>query len=134
MLYKNIKKVKVAYNNSLMRRCMRPLRNSASEMFVNLYILSFDEMLRIFTFGLMSRVLVSNNVLISCIYNTPCCLYSNIWTWWDSLLHSNRANSKSAYFTSIDFYHISYYLFTCDVNIIYTIILLMVIIQCNFFL
>ena len=40
-----------------------------------------------FTFGFMSRVIVSNNVLISNIYNSPCRLYSNIWSWWDSLLH-----------------------------------------------
>ena len=41
-----------------------PWRNSASKMFVNLSIRSFDEMLRIFTFGFMSKVIVSNNVLI----------------------------------------------------------------------
>ena len=61
-------------------------------MFVNINIRSFDEMLRIFTFGFMSRVIVSNNVLISstCIYNSPCRQYSNIWSWWDSLFHINR--------------------------------------------
>ena len=71
-----------------------PWRNSASEMFVNLNIHSFDEMLRIFTFGFMSRVIVSNNMLIglSNIYNSPCRLYSNNWCWWDSLLHINRVN------------------------------------------
>ena len=31
-----------------------------------------------FTFGFMSRVIVSNNVPISNIYNLPCRLYSNI--------------------------------------------------------
>ena len=69
-----------------------PWRNSASEMFVNLNIHSFDEMLRIFTFGFMSRVIVSNNLLISNIYNSPCRLYLNIWSWWDRLLHINRVN------------------------------------------
>ena len=69
-----------------------PWRNSASEMFVNLNIHSFDEMLRIFTFGFMSRVIVSNNLLISNIYNSSCRLYSNIWSWLDSLLHINRVN------------------------------------------
>ena len=60
-----LKKLKIAYNRS--RRFMRlPWRNSASEMFVNVY--SFDEMLRIFTFGFMSRVSVSNNQFISSIY------------------------------------------------------------------
>ena len=79
-----LKKLKVAYNNSL-RRFMRqlPWCNSASEMFVNLNIRSFDKMLRIFTFGFMSRVIVSNNVLISNIYNSLCRLYSNIWSLWD---------------------------------------------------
>ena len=85
-----LKKLKVAYNNSLRRFMRLPWRNSASEMFVNLNIRSFDEMLRIFTFGFMSRVIVSNNLLISNIYNSPCRLYSNIWSWWDSLLHINR--------------------------------------------
>ena len=69
-----------------------PWRNSASEMFVNLSINSFNEMLRIFTFGFMSRVIVSNILLISNIYNSPCRLYFNIWTWWDNLLHINRVN------------------------------------------
>ena len=76
-----LKKLKIAYNNSLRRFMRLPWRNSASEMFVNLNIYSFDEMLRIFTFGFMSRVSVSYNQFISSIYNSPCSLYSNIWTW-----------------------------------------------------
>ena len=55
-----------------------PWRNSASGMFVKLNIRSFDEMLRIFTFGFMSRVIVSNDVLISISYNSPCRLYSKM--------------------------------------------------------
>ena len=92
---KRLKKLKVAYNNSLCRFMRLPWRNSASEMFVNLNIRSMDEMLRIFTFGFMSRVIASNNLLIYSIYNSPCRLYSNIWYWWDSLfplLHINRVN------------------------------------------
>ena len=56
-----------------------PWLNSASEMFVNLNIRSFDEMLGIFTFGFMS-IYVSNNVLISHMYNSPCRLYLKIWS------------------------------------------------------
>ena len=96
-----LKKLKIAYNS--LRRFMKivfffvfffklPWRNSASEMFVNLNIYSFDEMLRKFTFGFMSRVSVSNNLFISSINNSPCRLYSNIWTGWDNLLHINRVN------------------------------------------
>ena len=40
-----LKKLKIAYNNSLRRFMRLPWRNSASEMFVNLNIYSFDEML-----------------------------------------------------------------------------------------
>ena len=66
-----LKKLKIAYNNSLRRFMRLAWRNSASEMFVNLNIYSFDKMLRIFTFGFMSRVGVSNNQFISSIYNSP---------------------------------------------------------------
>ena len=76
----DLKKLKVAYNNSLGRFMKLPWRNSDSEVFVNLNIRSFDEMLRAFTFGFMSRVIVLNNVHISNIYNSSCRLYSIIWT------------------------------------------------------
>ena len=41
-----LKKLKIAYNNSLRRFVFLPWRNSATEMFVNLGIHSLDEMLR----------------------------------------------------------------------------------------
>ena len=44
------KKLKVAYNNSLRRFMGLPWRNNASEMFVNLNIRSFGELLRMFVF------------------------------------------------------------------------------------
>ena len=49
----SMKKLKVAYNNGLKRLINLPKYNSASEMFVNLNILSFGEQLRksIFSFG-----------------------------------------------------------------------------------
>ena len=45
-----LKKLRVANNNSLRRFMGLPWRNSASEMFVNLNIRSFDELLRMFVF------------------------------------------------------------------------------------
>ena len=42
--------IKIAYNNSLRRLLGLPKYNSASEMFVNLGILSFGELLRKFIF------------------------------------------------------------------------------------
>ena len=59
-----LKKLKVAYNNSLRRFMILPWRNSASEMFANLGIPSFDELLRIFVFGFRSRIIVSTNLFI----------------------------------------------------------------------
>ena len=41
-----LKKLKVAYNNSLKQFMGLPWHNSASEMFVGLNITSFDEMLQ----------------------------------------------------------------------------------------
>ena len=47
-----MKKLKVAYNNSL----SLPTYNSASEMFAVLNIPSFGELLRKFAFSLMTRI------------------------------------------------------------------------------
>ena len=54
-----MKKLKIAYNNSLRRFMFLPWRNSATELFVNLGIHSFDEMLIIFVFSFRSRVTAS---------------------------------------------------------------------------
>ena len=57
-----LKIMKIAYNNSLRRFMILPWRNSASEMFANLSIPSFDELLRIFVFGFRSSIIVSINL------------------------------------------------------------------------
>ena len=62
--------MKIAYNNSLQRFMILPWRNSASEMFANQSIPLFDELLRIFVFRFRSRIIVSNNLFISSIYNS----------------------------------------------------------------
>ena len=64
-----LKKLKVAYNNSLRRFMGLPWYNSASEMFVNLNMKSFGEMLRCFVYSFRSRIMISGNLmLICCIY------------------------------------------------------------------
>ena len=50
-------KLKIAYNNSLRRLLGLPKYNSASEMFVNLGILSFGELLRKFVFSLKCLII-----------------------------------------------------------------------------
>ena len=82
-----LKKLKIAYNNSLRRFMFLPRRNSATEMFVNLGIHSFDEMLRIFVSSFCFRVTASHNQLICILCSASCSVYSKLWAWWNSLLH-----------------------------------------------
>ena len=82
-----LKKLKSAYN-SLRRFMFLPWRNSATEMFANLGIHTFDEMFRIFFFR--SRVTASHNQLIFGLCTAHCSvgLYAKLWAWWNSLLHN----------------------------------------------
>ena len=63
-------KLKIAYNNSLRKLLGLPKYNSASEMFVNLGILSFGELLRKFVFSLKTQISVSHNSCLQSIYNS----------------------------------------------------------------
>ena len=56
---------KATYNNSLKKILNLPKYNSASEMFVNLNIPSFDELLRKFVFSFSSRIQDSGNSLVN---------------------------------------------------------------------
>ena len=80
-----MKKIKIAYNNSLSRLLALP-KHSASEIFVNLNILSFGELLRKFVYSFQSRLIISDNILLSGIFNSPTPLYSPIWAWWHTIL------------------------------------------------
>ena len=61
-------KLKVAYNNSLRRFICLPWHYSASEMFVNLNIKSFGELLRFLLYGFRSRIIISRNFMLSSIF------------------------------------------------------------------
>ena len=74
-----LKKLKVAYNNSLRRFMGLPWHNSDGEMFVNLNIKSFGEMLRSFVYSFRSRIMISGNLMLIGIYHSPCIIYSNLW-------------------------------------------------------
>ena len=80
-------KLKVAYNNSLRRFMGLPWHNSASEMFVNLNIKSFRELLRVVVHGFRSRIIISKNFMLSSICNSSCSIYSKLWAWWRTLLY-----------------------------------------------
>ena len=73
------KRLKITYNNSLRRFMFVPCRNSATEMFVNLGINSFDEMLRIYIFGFRSRVTTSYNQLLPSLCSAHCSVHSELW-------------------------------------------------------
>ena len=79
-------KLKIAYNNSLRRLLGLPKYNSASEMFVNLGILSFGELLKKIVFSLKTQISVSHISCLQSIYNSEIPLFSKIWAWWDVIL------------------------------------------------
>ena len=72
-------KLKIAYNNTLRRLLGLPKYNSTSEMFVNLKILSFGELLKKYVFSLKTQISVSHNSCLQNIYNSEIPLFSKIW-------------------------------------------------------
>ena len=67
-----MKKLIVAYNNSLRRLLCLTCYNSASDMFVNLNIPSFRESLRKYVYSFRNRLEISDNVIIL-ITSASCC-------------------------------------------------------------
>ena len=84
-----LEKLKVAYNNNLRLFMGLPWHNSATEMFVNLNIKSFGEMLWCFVYGLRSWIMISGNLMLIGIYKSPCIIHSKLWAWWRILLSVN---------------------------------------------
>ena len=83
-----MKKLKIAYNNGLRRLLNLPKYNSASEMFVNLNIPSFGELLRKFVFNFKSRIMNSDKLLVNGIERSATPLFSKIWAWWSDILNN----------------------------------------------
>ena len=65
----------IAYNNGLRRLLNLPKYNSASEMFVNLNIPSFNELLQKFVFSFKTRIVESDNETIISLWHT--CILCN---------------------------------------------------------
>ena len=84
-----MKKLKIAYNNGLRRLLNLPKYNSASEMFVNLNIPSFNELLRKFVFSFKTRIIESDNSLVNGIVTSTISLFSSIWVWWSDILDTH---------------------------------------------
>ena len=71
-----MKKIKIAYNNSIRRLFFLPKHNSASEMCVNLNIMSFGELLRKYVYSFRFRLGASLNCIIDNIYSSNVPLHS----------------------------------------------------------
>ena len=84
----SMRKLKIAYNNGLRMILNLPKYNSPSEMFVNLNIPSFDELLRKFVYSFMSRIQDSCNSLVKSIVKSSVSLFSKIWAWWSDILNT----------------------------------------------
>ena len=82
-----MKKLKIIYNNGLRRLLNLPKYNSASEMFVNLNIPSFGELLPKFVFSFKSRIKNSDKILVNGIVKSATPLFSKIWAWWSDILN-----------------------------------------------
>ena len=81
-----MKTIKIAYNNSTRRLFFLPKHNSASEMCVNLIIMSFGELLRKYVYSFRSRLGASLKCIIDNIYSSNVLLHSDICAWWHSNL------------------------------------------------
>ena len=82
----SMKELKIAYNKGLRRLLNLPKYNSASEIFVNLNILSFGEQLRKSVFSFRKRIINSDNSLVHDIVNSAAPLFSKISAWWSNIL------------------------------------------------
>ena len=69
------KKLQIVYNNGFKRLLNLPKYNSASEMFVNLSIPSFGELLPKFVFNFKSRIIYSDNLLVNGIVRSATPLF-----------------------------------------------------------
>ena len=85
----SMNKLKIAYNNGLRKLLNLPKYNSASEMFVNLNIPSFGELLRKFAFKFKIRIIESDNSLVNNNVTSTIPLFSSIWAWWCDILDTH---------------------------------------------
>ena len=84
----SMRNLKIAYKNSLRRILNLPKYNSVSEMFVNLKIPSFDELLQKFVYSFKSRIQDSCISLVNGIVKSSVPLFSKIWVWWSDILNT----------------------------------------------
>ena len=59
------------------------------QMFVNLNIPSFNELLRKFVFSFKTKIIESDNSLVNGIVTSTISLFSSIWAWWSDILDTH---------------------------------------------
>ena len=84
-----MKKLKIVYNNGPRGLLNLPKYSSASEMFVNLNIPSFSELLLKFVFSFKTRNVESDNSLGNGIVTSTIPLFSLIWAEWSDNLDTH---------------------------------------------
>ena len=72
-----MRRLRIAYNNSLRTLFGMPKHNSASGMFVRLNIKSFGELLRVMSTA--SRLQCSKNYILSSVSESTVSINCNIW-------------------------------------------------------
>ena len=83
-----LRKLKSAYNNGLMWILNLPEYNIAPEMFMDINIPSFDELLRKIVYSFKSTIQESGNSLVSGIVKSSVPLFSKIWARWSEILNT----------------------------------------------
>ena len=73
-----MRKLRIVYNNSLRKLLGIPKYNSASEMFVQLNIKSFGELLRKYVFSFIDRFTLSDNSILVSICDSSVPVFSKI--------------------------------------------------------
>ena len=73
-----MRKLRIAYNNSIRMLLGIPKYNSASEMFVQLNIKSVGELLRKFVFCFINRLTLSDNTMLVSICDSSVLIFSKI--------------------------------------------------------
>ncbi len=84
----NINKIRVAYNNVIRKLLGYSRRDSASAMYVNNRIDSFDCRLRKIIYKFEQRLYACDNDIVQCLNNNRWVRNNYMWKKWDSLLYN----------------------------------------------
>lgn len=83
-----INKIRVAYNNVFRKLLGHRRRDSASSMFVNNRINTFECTLRKMCFKFRNRLYACNNIIVLCLNDNSWVRNNYMWRKWDTLLYS----------------------------------------------